>query len=203
MIRTRSCCSQTGASASSASYKLVRCVLEFLKTRGLQPVLCQRVVAMPARGVATAVDLLCFDAAEHALWVLELKTVGFIVFKPVSYPPTAGACLYSRVVVLLCLQGYAGDRAMACRADGRQCHLAHPLSKAADTHLNRHILQAVLGREMLVLETGFAEQLMQKFGVSDVRAAVLYVNGATVDLVVPDAWWTRKASEALQRLADG
>lgn len=146
-------------------------MLEFLKTRGLAPVLCQRVVALPAKGLATAVDLLCFDAAEQALWVLELKC------------------------------GYAGDRAMACRAGGKDCRLEAPLAKAPDTHLNRHILQAVLGREMLMLEPGFAEQLMQKFGVSDVRAAVLYVNGATVDLVVPDAWWTRKAPQALQAVA--
>lgn len=199
-------------------------MLEFLKTRGLAPVLCQRVVAVPAKGLATAVDLVCFDAAEHALWALELKTVSFIVLKPTSYPSwhadpllplsafrvrpdehltvqdLGGPLAY--IPVLLCLQGYAGDRAMACRADGKECRLEAPLSKAADTHLNRHILQAVLGREMLVLEPGFAEQLMQKFGVSDVRAAVLYVNGATVDLVVPDAWWTRKAPKALQRMAE-
>lgn len=76
----------TGASASSASYKLVRCVLEFLRTRGLAPVLCQRVVALPAKGIATAVDLLCFDSAENAVWAVELKTVNRIEFKPTFYP---------------------------------------------------------------------------------------------------------------------
>lgn len=103
----------------------------------------------------------------------------------------------------LCSQGFAGDRSMACRSGGRPCKLQGPLAKADDTHLNRHILQAVIGLEMLMREPGFAEQLMQKFNVSDVRAAVLYVNGSTVDLAVPDAWWTRKASAALDALADG
>ena len=91
---------------------------------------------------------------------------------------------------------------MACRAAGAPCRLKAPLNKAMDTHLNRHILQAVLGREMLMLEPGFADQLMHKFGVSDVRAAVLYVNGVTVDLVVPDTWWTRKAALALVAIGD-
>ena len=60
----------------------------------------------------------------------------------------------------------------------------------------------MLGRELLVREPGFSEQLMQKFGVSDVRAAVLYVNGASVDLAIPDAWWMRKAPAALRALTE-
>ena len=37
--------------------------------------LAQRVVALPTKGVATAIDLLCLDAVDRTLWAVEVKCV--------------------------------------------------------------------------------------------------------------------------------
>ena len=146
-------------------------MLAFLKQQGLKPVLAQRVVASLGHRLATAIDLLCYDEAQGCLWVVELKC------------------------------GYAGDRARAAERMGCALRMQAPLGKAEDSLTNRHILQAVLGREMLVREPRFLETLMARFGVSDVRAAVLYANGVAVDLVLPPRWWLDKAPKALDAIA--
>lgn len=159
-----------GERGARPSYLLTQLVLGFLAEQGLRPVFCQRVVAAPEARLATAIDLLAYDAAEDALWVLELKC------------------------------GYSGDREAAAQRGGRPCTMQPPLGSATDNLFNRHMLQAVLGREMLVREPGFLAGLSGGFGVADVRAGVIYADGNAVQLVVPAQWWAARAGRALRAL---
>jgi hypothetical protein len=160
-----------GKGAAGASFKLTRMILQFLEQQGLEPVICQRVVADPGRRIATAIDMICFDAAQQLLWVVELKT------------------------------GFAGDRQLAARAGGRACALRRPLHRAPDTLHSRHIVQAAVGRELLVREPGFLEGLLGRFGALEVRSAILYANGNSVDFLIVDDWWERRAAQVLTTLA--
>lgn len=155
---------------AAASYKLTRLILAFLEGQGMKPILCQRVVCCPARRVATAIDLIAYDVVEACLWCVELKV------------------------------GFSGDREAAAESHGRPCSMKEPLGRAKDCIFNRHALQAVLGMRMFMGEPGVAEGLATKFSVTDVRAAILYANGSSLDLVVPDKWWSNKVDLALSQL---
>ena len=155
---------------ASASYKLTRLILAFLEGQGMKPILCQRVVCCPAKRIATAVDMIAYDTVEACLWCVELKV------------------------------GFAGDRQTAAEdTRGRACNMRAPLARATDCIFNRHALQSVMGMRMLMSEPGFAEGLATRFSVTDVRAAILYANGTSLDLVVPDKWWTSKVDHAIDQ----
>jgi hypothetical protein len=156
---------------ATASYKLTRLILTFLDDQGMKPVLCQRVVCCPRKRVATAVDIICYDVVESCLWCVELKV------------------------------GFAGDRECAVKdAHGRERSMKAPLGRATDCLFNRHALQSVIGMRLMMTEPGFVDCLATRFSITDVRAAVLYANGNTLDLVVPDSWWNKKADLAIARL---
>jgi hypothetical protein len=162
-------------SASAARFKMVSMLLAFLKTRKLTPVIAQQIVRFRSTRLATAIDLVCHDEVEpHVLWLCELKT------------------------------GYAGDRDLPARKQGRPCFLKAPLQKALDSHRNRHIAQAALGREMFLSDATLVSSLQQRFGICETRVAVLYVNGNGAELVQPDeSYWHKKAPLALRQLVSG
>ena len=160
-----------GCKKSAATYKLTKIILEFLKSQGINPVLCQRGVYSPKHRIATAVDLLAFEDSENCLWCIELKV------------------------------GFAGDRECAALSpNAKKCHMRAPFQSATDCIFNRHAMQATMGKHLFMSEKGVAETLAARFNISDVRAAVLYANGNSVDLVVPDRWWEKRANRALDSM---
>ena len=161
-----------GAPASSATFKLSQYVLAFLRQQKMAPVLCQRVVLNARLRVATAIDMLCYEAATGSLWVVELKS------------------------------GFAGDRNAPAVGPRGACMLRGPLSRVSDCLHTRHALQAVLSRQLLVEEPELMDRLSTRFSITpeDVKVGVLYVNGHSVDLVEPDKWWLRAANKSLTSL---
>lgn len=154
-----------------------RYVLSFFETQKLKPLLCQRVVSNHTLKIATALDILCVENCEPPiLWVCELKS------------------------------GYAGNRKLPATqtkaAKTVACRLQKPFERAFDCMLTRHMAQASLGRELLVSEQGLTKRLYSKFGISkrNIKAAVIYVNGNGVDMVVPGDWWTIASSRALEMM---
>jgi hypothetical protein len=151
-----------GGRAGANSYVLTRVVLEFLSSRGLEPLVCQRAVGASRLRLATAIDLLCYCEKSGAIFVCELKI------------------------------GFCGDREVS------RNRMKAPFAKASDNALNRHAMQSFFGKELLLREDGFEETLRSKFGIRDVVACVLYANGTSVDLVVPDeSWWAKRVRRVL------
>ena len=90
---------------------LTRNVFATLAARGLEPVAGQRGVCSERHRIGTAIDILCYDTANHHLVVCELKC------------------------------GHNGSRAAAAQLDGVAQKMHGPLSKGADNTINRHLAQ--------------------------------------------------------------
>lgn len=110
-------------------HTLTKVVLNALKGLNLTPVLAQRGVASVSSNVASAADVLAYDAASKTLVVVELKT------------------------------GHAHGKLLAARCDCVDQTMRGPLSKASDCVAHRHLAQLSATRQMLVNESDVMSKL--------------------------------------------
>ena len=107
---------------SSRMLNLTRMVFATLDTRGLEPIMGQRAVCSQVCRVGTAADIICYDAKNNALVVVELKC------------------------------GHSGARTAAAVKEGRACNMKPPLTKAVDSTLHRHLAQLAVTHHLLCQE---------------------------------------------------
>lgn len=167
--RLAGCSARTREGAKT--FKLTRACFEALERFGIEPLCGQRTVAHRAGGLATAVDVLGYNANTGALSVIELKT---------------GYCM-NRTAPAVC-------------GRGRPCKMRGPLRRCDDTVINRHFAQLAATSWMLEQEVGTTAAL-RRAGVTQVEALLLYVDDATSQLHVLPGWWRRRAARIVAALA--
>lgn len=113
----------------SKMLNLTKLVFSALAVRGLEPIMGQRAVCSQLHRVGTAADVVCFDAANSAVVLVELKC------------------------------GHSGGRTAAAVKAGRACAMRAPLSKAADSTLHRHLSQLAVTHCLLTKEAGTITKL--------------------------------------------
>ena len=111
-----------GIRNSSKMLNLTKLVFSALSLRGLEPVMGQRAVCSQMHRLGTAADILCYDAENNAVVVVELKC------------------------------GHGGARTAAAVKSGCACTMKTPLAKAADNTLNRHLAQLAVTHHLLIRE---------------------------------------------------
>lgn len=113
----------------SKMLNLTRMVFAALSTRGLEPIMGQRAVCSQLHRLGTAVDILCHDAENRAVVVVELKC------------------------------GHSGARTAAALKSGKACSMKSPLGKAADSTLHRHLAQLAVTHHLLNREKETTKKL--------------------------------------------
>ena len=108
---------------------LTKLVFSTLSTRGLEPVMGQRAVCSQLHRVGTAADIVCYDATNNAVVVVELKC------------------------------GHSGARTAAAVKNGKACTMQTPLKRAADNTLHRHMSQLAVTHHLLNRETDTIKKL--------------------------------------------
>lgn len=150
--------------AGKGLYRLTALALAFLRAQGLRPVCGQRGVRSASKGVATAVDLVCFAEQSSTLWLIEVKC------------------------------GFDGTRRETVASKGNQSlprSMRGALKACHDTHEHRHLAQLAATTAMFEEETETTKRLRSEFGVRRVRACLLYLTDETVEAVPLPAWWRR------------
>ena len=107
---------------ASKMLNLTRMVFAALSTRGLETLLGQRGVCSELHRVGTAADIICHDAKNNAIVVVELKC------------------------------GHSGARTAAAIRSGNACCMKCPLGKAIDSTLHRHLAQLAVTHHLLTRE---------------------------------------------------
>lgn len=155
---------------AKGQFTLTKIALAALAENGLTPVACQRAVCHQRQRVGTACDILCYESSTAQLTVVELKC------------------------------GYSGSKNAPAKHNGCECNMKHPLEKAKDCVLNRHLAQLACTREMLCRESA-ALARMQTIGISNtVGGALLYVNDDQTELYTLPNWWIQRAPRILDAL---
>jgi len=108
--------------APKRMHNLTKVVLNALKGLNLKPVIAQRGVAHAPSNVASAADVLAYDATSKTLVVVELKT------------------------------GHAHGKLLAARCNGVDQNMRGQLNKASDCVAHRHLAQLSATRQMLANE---------------------------------------------------
>jgi len=160
------------ARKTSSKFKFTTLAFSALAKAGLEPVVGQRVVLSRRHGVATAADVVCFDAASNALVVVELKC------------------------------GFSGCRTAPVRFNRRAQKLNLPCSGADDCLLHRHMSQLAVTRHLLATEGSFAATLASKFGIREVRGSLLYVCDRDTQLHALTPWWVRRGAALVRLLGE-
>ena len=114
---------------ASKMLNLTRMVFSALCTRGLEPIMGQRAVCSQLHRVGTAADIVCHDAENRAVVIVELKC------------------------------GHSGARTAAALKSGNVCNMNAPLSKAYDSTLHRHLAQLAVTHHLLTRETETVKKL--------------------------------------------
>ena len=112
-------------------HNLSKVVLNALSGLHLTPVIAQRGVAHAASNVASAADIIAYDATSKALVVVELKT------------------------------GHAHGKLLAAKQNGVEQTMCGDLRKASDCVAHRHLAQLSATRQMLVNEQELMRKLAQ------------------------------------------
>jgi len=159
------------ARKGASKLKYTNFAFSALEIAGLEPLVGQRVVLDRQMGIATAADMICYDAKKNALVVVELKC------------------------------GYNGSRTEPARKRNKPQTMAAPCATATDCLLHRHTAQLAATHALLVGEAGFLKELKKKFGVASVRGALLYVNDEATELHDLPGWWTKRGKALLRMLA--
>ena len=95
--------------------------------------------------------------------------------------------------------GFAGDRDLAARANGRAQSMAAPCSRARDSNFNRHNAQLAVGLELFSRETETINKLREK-GIHTVSGALLYVNNERTSLYELSSYWQKRGSKIATRM---
>lgn len=151
-------------------YSLTKLALIALHEHGLVPVVAQRGCCSELCKVATAADVICYEAASTKLVVVELKC------------------------------GHSGSKTAAAQQGGRACTMNGPLSKASDNVLNRHFAQLAVTRELIAAEANTLSKLNDLGVGSVIGGALLYVNEESCELFPLPKWWSDRAPRILQTL---
>ena len=107
---------------NSKMLNLTRNVFAALHSRGLEPVMGQRAVCSERHRIGTAADVVCHDAANNSLVMVELKC------------------------------GHSGARTAAAIQKGKSCNMKKALAKAPDNVVNRHLAQLAVTHHLLTRE---------------------------------------------------
>eukprot|EP00966_Prymnesium_polylepis_P036661 850754-Prymnesium_polylepis.1 len=107
---------------NSKMLNLTRNVFAALNSRGLEPVMGQRAVCSERHRIGTAADVVCHDAANNSLVIVELKC------------------------------GHNGARTAAAVEKGKSCNMKKALAKAPDNVVNRHLAQLAVTHHLLTRE---------------------------------------------------
>ena len=115
--------------STSKMLNLTKLVFAALAVRGLEPIMGQRAVCSQLHRVGTAADIVCYDGANNAVVVVELKC------------------------------GHSGARTAAAVKCGQPCVMQSPLQKAADSTLHRHMCQLAVTHHLLTKEANLITKL--------------------------------------------
>lgn len=113
----------------SRMLNLTKLVFSALSLRGLEPIMGQRAVCSQSHRIGTAADVVCYDATNNAVVVVELKC------------------------------GHSGSRTAAAVKSGKSCHMKGPLCKAKDNTLHRHMSQLAVTHHLLTKEAQVVKKL--------------------------------------------
>jgi hypothetical protein len=165
----------TGVSTASSTpmMRLTKMATAALASTGLTMVSAQRGVCSHARGVATAVDLVCYRPSDDAIVVVEVKC------------------------------GFHGVRRKPARLNGKDAFLSSPLTSCPDTALHRHLAQLAVTRHMFASERTTLNVLSKECGIGSggVDAVLLYASEGDVELVTLPVWWRDRADTLLRKCA--
>ena len=161
----------TSARTNASKFKFTNLAFSALNAAGLEPVLGQRVALSRHHGIATAADVICYDAASDALVVVELKC------------------------------GFSGSRTLAATAKRVPQNLNWPCSGASDCFLHRHLAQLAVTRHLFATEPRLASQLKKRFNITQIRGSLLYVCDRDTQLHGLGPWWQRRGKALVQMLA--
>ena len=154
--------------------QLTKHVFDALAYHKLNPIEAQRVVLDERRGLATAIDIVCFNTERtDEIVIVELKT------------------------------GYPGNRSMPVRdVAGEAVKMRAPLTTARDCALHRHLAQLSATRELFVREATTMLALKKK-GVTRIVGMLLYVTPSASEVHALPPWWSKRGKALLDRLASG
>lgn len=150
------------ARKAASKYKYTAIAFSALAKAGLTPLLGQRVALSRLHGVATAADMLCWHSASNSVVVVELKC------------------------------GFSGNRTAPAVAKSRPQKMKAPCAGASDCLLHRHMAQLATTYELLQKEARLLATLKTKFGVAELKGALLYVNDRDSQLHELSDWWVRR-----------
>lgn len=106
----------------------------------------------------------------------------------------------ARLVLVELKCGFHGRKDLPARdANGKLCMLKAPLSKAKDCVLHRHFAQLAATLALFKSEKTTQQQL-QKMGIANVDAVLLYVDdGGSVLYELPE-WWQERGPRILNNI---
>ena len=163
-----------GSVKRQKSSKLKFTVLAFsaLEKAGLEPLLGQRVVLTRRHGLATAADVICLHSKSSSLVVVELKC------------------------------GFSGNRTLPAISKGKLQKMKAPCSGADDCILHRHLAQLTVTRHLFETEPMLFSQLKKKFGITEIRGALLYVCDRDTQIHELDFWWKKRGKKLVETLTN-
>lgn len=147
---------------AASKYKFTSITFSALSKAGLTPLLGQRVALSRQHGIATAADMLCWHDASKSVVVVELKC------------------------------GFSGNRTAPAAIKNRPQKMKAPCAGASDCLLHRHMAQLATTYELLRKEARLLATLKTKFGVAELKGALLYSCDRDSQLHELSDWWVRR-----------
>jgi hypothetical protein len=95
--------------------------------------------------------------------------------------------------------GFPGDKTRPATRAGAAASMSGPLAKAKDCTANRHFAQLSATLAMFLNEAATLARL-QRCGVKQIRAAVLYADTGGSEMFPLPAWWQRRGRAILDSL---
>lgn len=109
-------------------------------------------------------------------------------------------CQRGDEIVLVELKcGYDGDRSAPAVSPRGSCRMRHPLQKAVDSALHRHLAQLAATKQMFDAEENTSKLLSEK-GIERVVGALLYISDEGSELHELPKWWERRGDLILQAI---
>ena len=158
--------------ASSNKFKLSRMLFSVLEEAGIEPLCGQRVVIDEAARLGTAADVVGYRRRDNKLVLVELKS------------------------------GYRGDRSAPALSKKKVCSLAHPLSNAKDTILNRHFAQLTATLSMFVSERKTMDTMRKKFDLAGIEAVLVYTDDYQSEIYELPRWWVKRGKALVRILGE-
>ena len=152
-------------------YRLTKMVLSGLASRGLEPVMAQRVVVSEMHRIGTAADIMAFDKKANQMVVVELKC------------------------------GFDNGRKAAAVKGGKSCKMGKPLGGASDCNVHRHLAQLAVTRELLSREKETLDRVGDLGLEKEVAGVLMYANDEGVEFFELTEWWVKRAANVLNAIA--